>query len=206
MKPVTYLLAGLLLASSLQPAAAAGRKIDNVVPKVTLVGTPEVVPSIRGGQPKRPRPIVSGEPAPIWLEFESDFDAAEEFPELVFKYSLLLKIGQSLKLVEGEVTHIDIAKGKERHSVIYIAPKTLNRLFEGKAFTQTNIHAYWVEVYAAGELQGGNFKSTHGVTYDQVTKAKDTLEKIPDVFLTKSQTPFAPYFWDYYESVKPSTR
>ncbi len=196
----------LILGLAAHPASAAGKRIDNVLPKVTVVGTPEIAAQIRGAAPKRPRPIAPGEPAPFWVEFESDFDSAEEFPELVFRYSILLKTGSSLKLLEGEVTHIDVAKGKDRHSVMYIAPKTLNRISDGKPFNPSNIQAFWVEVFAAGESIGGQFKSSHGITYDQVAKERDKLDKVTDVFLQKSQTPFAPLFWDYYEAVKPSSR
>lgn len=185
---------------------AAGKKIDNVVPKVTLIGSPELVPMIKGQLPKKARPIVQGEPAPIWVEFETDFDSTEEFPELLFRYSILLKTSTGLKLLEGDVTHIDIAKGRDRHSVMYIAPKTLNRLAEGKPFNPTNILAQWVEVFAGSESIGGNFKSNQGLTYDKVAKDKDKLEKVSDVFIQKGQTPFAPYFWDYYEAVKPHSR
>jgi hypothetical protein len=206
MKTTLPLLAALLCLSPLQSARAAGRRVDNVQPKVTLIGSPEIVAQIKGGTPKRPRVPAPGEPAPIWLEFESDFDSAEDFPELVFKYSLLLKTSQSLKLLEGEVTLVDVARGKDRHSVVYIAPKTLNRLSEGKPFNPNNIQAFWVEVGAQGEAVGAQFKSTHGITYDQVAKEKDKLETLKDVFLAKSQTPFAPLFWDYYETVKPIAR
>lgn len=191
-----------------QSVQAAGKRIE-VPPsgvKVTLIGSPEFVPLIKGQLPKKPRPIVQGEPAPIWIEFETDFDSAEEFPELLFKYSILLKTSGVPKLLEGEVTHIDVAKGKDRHSVMYIAPKTLNRLAEGKAFNPTNILAQWVEVFAGGESIGGNFKSNQGLTYDKVAKDKDKLDRVSDVFVSKAQTPFAPYFWDYYEAVKPLTR
>jgi hypothetical protein len=202
------LILSLLLFAGIcvQPALAAGKRIDNVLPKVTVVGTPEIAAQIRGAAPKRPRPITPGEPAPIWLEFESDFDSADEFPELLFRYSILMKVGNGLKLLEGEVTHIDVARGKDRHSVMYVAPKTLNKIADGKQFNPTNIQAYWVEVFAGAESIGGQFKSSHGITYDQVAKEKDKLEKVSDAFLSKAQTPFAPLFWDYYEAVKPSGR
>jgi len=206
MKTTLALLLALLCISAPQQAQAAGRRIDNVQPKVSLIGSPDIVAQIKGGTPKRPRIPAPGEPAPIWLEFEADFDSAEEFPELVFKYSILLKTSQTLKLLEGEVTLVDVARGKDRHSVVYIAPKTLNRLAEGKPFNPTSIQAFWVEVSAQGEAVGAQFKSTHGVTYDQVAKEKDRLETVKDVFLAKSQTPFAPLFWDYYETVKPIAR
>jgi hypothetical protein len=209
MKTIPILTLTLLLTTLIPSGYAVGKRIDNVVPKVNLASTPEIQALVKYAtppMPKRPRPISPGEPAPVWLEFEADFDSTEEFPELVFKYSLLLKVGQSLKLVEGEVTHIDIGKGKDRHSVVYIAPKTLNKIGEGKPFTIANVRAYWVEVFAAGEAVGGQFKSSQGVTYEAIAKEKDKLDKVSDAFLSKNQTPFAPLYYDYYEAVKASSR
>lgn len=211
MKPSPILAISLLLAATIPSAYAAGRRVDNVQPKLNLVTSPEIVAQMKyvtPSQPKRARPVTPGEPTPLWFEFEADFDTAEEFPELVVKYSVLLKVGQNLKLVEGEVTHVDIGKGKDRHSVVYIAPKTLNKLGEGKTFTLANVRAYWVEMYAGGEAVGGQFKANQGaaVTYEAIAKEKDKLDKVPDAFLNKTQTPFAPLFYDYYEAVKASSR
>lgn len=202
--PIHTLL--LLLSAGIPSGLAAGFRVDNVQPKYAVVGSPEVMAQVRGATPKRPRPISANEPAPTWLEFEADFDAMEDFPELVFKYSIILKFGQARKLIEGEVTHVDIPKGKDRHSVIYLPPKTLNKLSEGKPFTANNVLALWVEVFAAGELVGGKFKSPIGITSEMVAKEKDAIPKAGDLFLNKSQTPFAPLNWDYYEAVKPSNR
>jgi len=194
------------LASSLQTANAAGRRIENVQPKVNLVGSPEIMASVRGSQPKKQRIAGPGEPAPIWLEFEADFDTADEFPELTMKCSVLLQLGKGVKLVEGEVTLVDVAKGKDRHAVMYIAPKTLNKLSENKPFTMTMVRAILVELSAQGELIGANFKGSPGITADAFTQGKDKLDKVTDAMLNKSQTPFGPLFWDYYEAIKPSSR
>ena len=181
---------------------AAGRRLENVQPKFALIGSPEIMASVKGSQPKRARVLSAGEPAPIWLEFETDFDANDEFPELTVKCSLLLAIGQRLKLAEGEVTLVDVAKGKDRHAVMYIAPKTLNRIAENKPFTVNMVKAIWVEMVSQGETQGGQFKSGSGVTYEQVAKQKEQLDKVSDAMLNKNQTPFAPLYWDYYEATK----
>ena len=205
--PRLAIAAGLAFtALSLQTAHAAGRRIENVQPKVNLIGSPIIMATVAGGQPKKQRLAGPGEPAPFWLEIEADFDSADEFPELTLKCSLLLQLGKGMKLVEGEVSLVDVAKGKDRHAVMYIAPKTLNRLSENKPFTMTMVKAVLVELSAQGELIGANFKSSAGITADTFTKEKDKLEKVSDAMLNKSQTPFAPLFWDYYEAVKPSSR
>jgi hypothetical protein len=209
MKNTPVLASLLLLTVAVSSGFAAGKRVDNVKIAVNLLGSPEIVAQIKPitpAQPKRPRPLAPGEPLPTWLEFEVDFDTAEEFPELQLKYSIILKSGQTFKLAEGEVTHVDVGRGKDRHSVMYIGPKSLNKISEGKQFTPQNISACWVDILAGGEVVGGFFKPFQGVTLDAVTKLKDKLDKIPDTLLNKSQTPFSPLFYDYYEAVKPSAR
>ncbi len=198
------ILSSLLAAAALCAVPAHGAGKVPVVPKLTLIGNPEYSANVLGMQPKRPRPPVPGE-IKFWLEFESDFDTDYDLPEVTVKYGLLIAMpGKAPKLIEGEVTHVDVAKGKERHSVMYIAPKTLSKLSEGKGFTLTNVKAYWVELVVQGEAVGAGFKSTGGVTYDQIQKEKDKLEKSGESLLNKQQTPFAPLFVDYYEATKAS--
>lgn len=209
MKTAPLFVLSLLLSAAVPSGFAAGKRIDNVKISVNLMGSPEMVAQIKPItplQPKRPRPISPGEPQPTWLEFEVDFDTAEEFPELQLRYSIILKSGQTFKLAEGEVTHVDVGRGKDRHSVMYIGPKSLNKITEGKPFTLQNISACWVDVMVAGEAVGGAFKPFGGVTLDAVTKQKDKLDKITDTLLNKTQTPFSPLYYDYYEAVKPSSR
>jgi hypothetical protein len=181
--------------------------IDGVKVSYNLIGTPQLVAQIPGMAQKRPRIAGPGEPAPIWLEVESDFDCFNEFPELSVKYSLLVKVGAGpLKVIEGEVIHVDVAPGKERHSVMYIPPKSLNRLAENKQFALTSVKAAFVEISSKGELINAGQKVSGGITYAEFTKQRDAIEKVTDAFLNKQQTPFAPLFYDYYEAVKPLPR
>jgi hypothetical protein len=157
---------------------------------------------------KKPRPIMANEPSPVWLEVETEFDSIQEFPELTFKYSLILtgKNGVPPKLLEGEVVHVDVAPGRERHSVMYIAPKTLNRLSDNKMFSVNNIYGIYVEISSGGQIIAFGQKSAKG-TYENFVKSRDALtDKVTDAFLNKNQTPFAPLFFDYHEAVKPSAR
>src|SRR5205085_11762953 len=60
-----------------------------------------------------------------WLEVEVTFSATPEFTdELTLKYFILF----SGKLLTGEVTHVNIAAARENRSVMYVTPKTLQRL------------------------------------------------------------------------------
>lgn len=206
---VTPLLAGLAyLAASVAQTQAANRPVDGVKINYNLIGSPEIVATVRGMAVKRPRIVGPNEPPAVWLEVETEFDSFQEFPELTFKYFLILtgKNGVPPKLLEGEVVHVDVAPGRERHSVMYIAPKTLNRLSDNKMFAINNIYGIYVEILSGGQVIAFGQKSSKG-TYENFVKSRDALtDKVTDAFLNKSQTPFAPLFFDYHEAVKPSTR
>lgn len=188
---------------------AGKQRLQNVTPKVALIGTPEFAATIPLMQPKRPRPPVANENR-LWLEFETDFDALESLPEVTFKYGLLISVpGVLPKLIEGEVTHVDVSMGREKHSVMYIAPKTIQKLTEGKTFMVNNIKAYWVEVSVAGETLGVVAKPSNA-EFEKIQKAKESTdpkvkesyERVSDSLLNKQQTPFAPLFGDYFEATK----
>jgi hypothetical protein len=203
------LIAGLVcLAVSILETQAANRPVDGVKISFNLIGSPEILANVRGMAVKKPRPVMANDPAPVWLEVETEFDSVQEFPELTFKYSLILtaKNGALPKLIEGEVVHVDVAPGRERHSVMYIAPKTLNRLSDNKMFSVSNIYGIYVEILSGGQVIAFGQKSAKG-SYQDFVKSRDALtDKVTDAFLNKNQTPFAPLFFDYHEAVKPSAR
>src|SRR5438309_8062575 len=60
-----------------------------------------------------------------WLEVEVEFTALPEYTdELTCRYFILV----NGKLLVGEVTHVNIAGGRDLRSVMYVSPKTLMRL------------------------------------------------------------------------------
>ena len=194
MKTSPLLAALFLTVAGLSHAHAANRPVDGVKVSFNLIGSPQI--------------IGPTEPPAVWLEVETEFDAFQEFPELTFKYSLILtgKQGTPPRLLEGEVVHVDVAPGRERHSVMYIAPKTLNRLSDNKAFSINSIAGVYVEVSSGGQLIAFGQKSAK-LTYENFAKARESLtDKLTDALLNKGQTPFAPLFFDYHEAIKPSPR
>ena len=52
------------------------------------------------------------------------------------------------KLLDGSVTHVNIPKGTEHYSVMYIAPRALEKLTGGKPFTAASI----------GKMSGSPFR------------------------------------------------
>ena len=163
-----------------QLAPAPGSvKIGKVSPAV--VRSPEY--QLSGGPSKRSK---NGE----WLEMEVDFQTEPEMiDELTFKFTALVE----KTLLTGEVTCVNIMKGRDHYVVMYLSPKALSRLTKGKPLNTTSIENVWVEVgYQGMRLDTSSFRPG----------AIPNLPQVAGLLLNKSETPFAPLFYDRYEELK----
>jgi hypothetical protein len=126
-----------------------------------------------------------------WLEIEVEFsvDRVELVDELTFEY--IVEVGG--KLCPGEITHVNIPKGNSHFSVMYMAPRSLDRLTGNKPLTQAMIGNMWVTIKKQGQtlatksLQPGQPKN---------------LQQFPGLLVPRSETPFQVLWWDRYEAVK----
>ncbi len=174
--------AGALLALALHASAQAPTgaiKLGKVQPAV--VKTPEF--SVKSGVEKRSKP---GD----WLEIEVEFDTkGAEIEELTLEYTVQFEN----KLLEGQVTHVNIPVGREHYSVMYVAPRSLEKLTGGKTLTHGSIQNAWIIAKIKGQI------------VDQAAFRKEpipNLQKTPGMLLNKPETPFAPLYFDRYEATK----
>jgi hypothetical protein len=153
------------------------------VGKVTVEAPTSPEYQVTGGPQKRSK-------NEKWLEFEVEYATMpEEVDELTFKFTALIE----KKLLTGEVTYVNILKGKDHFAVMYISPKGIARLTGGKALSGAGIENVWVEVSRQGQrLDVGAYKQG----------APPNLPQVPGMVLKKDETPFAPLFFDRYESIK----
>ena len=136
-----------------------------------------------------------------WVKMEVTFDAAPEFTdELVFNYYALTADNH---LLVGHVNHVSILKGHDLHSVMYISPKSIVKIMQHKApptgelpLTQVTVTISKPGVAAA--IAMGNLKGVGQGEWWATMKQEDGF------LMNKGETPFAPLFWDYYETVKPA--
>jgi hypothetical protein len=129
-----------------------------------------------------------------WLEVEAEFAATPEFTdELTFKYFILL----NGKLLTGEVTHVNVAAGRENRSVMYVSPRTLARFMGNRAVTANAIQNIAVQI-----LQKGAIKDELSFTRAAANWFAN-LAPVSGFVLNKNETPFAPLYWDRYEQIKP---
>lgn len=133
-----------------------------------------------------------------WVRLDVAFDAVPELTdELQFNYYVFM----ADRLLVGRVTHVSIAKGQGLHSVMYISPKAILRIMQKKQVQVspqliTQVSVTIAKPGVAAPLAIGHFKTgAHGEWWT-------TMKQEEGFLMNKSETPFAPLAWDYYEAVK----
>jgi hypothetical protein len=193
MNITTFAIAGLSIVSfaaqAQVPAVVTARnvKIEKILPAV--VGTPEFQvtnTTLKRSQPQK------------WLEIEVEFgiEGVEIVDELTFKFDVLI----NGKLYPGDITHVNIPKGKDRYTIMYISPRNLDRITGGKPLTAGMIENVWITISKQGQaLALSSLK-------DKNTRAVPNLPQFPGLLTPKSETPFSVLWTDRYEAVKLPTR
>jgi hypothetical protein len=195
-------LLSLFAALAVPTAMAQPVNTEFNIVKITpdLVTTPEY--SVNFG-PKNKKVARNKE----FLEVEVSFDWQPKNPkpefldELTFNYYILLnnKNRENPKgtLLTGSVTHIAIPQAKAMNSVMYVSPRTLERFFEGKSPTTASaaVIDVGVTITKQGQLVAEASWKGRGQWWSE-------LQQVSGYVLNKSETPFAPLAWDYYEAIK----
>jgi hypothetical protein len=130
-----------------------------------------------------------------WLEVEVEFAAGPEItPELTLKYFILF----NGRLLTGEVTHTNVLAGREHRSVTYVAPRTLARLAGNRPMTSNSVQNIAVQIVQQGTVKDELSLGRAAAQWYSV------LPAVSGLVLNKSETPFAPLYWDRYEQIKSS--
>ncbi len=155
-----------------------------------------------------------GKPAP-WLEVEVTFDrniiakAPKFAEELTFNYFVLLKNegatpDKKPTCLTGSVSHVFVPQEKALHSCIFISPRTLAKLFDGKvpvnvaqAITDAGVTVTGKEGLLSALAWKGTVTKDGKGWWDNPAYAPTA-----GLMLNKNETPFAPLAWDYYEAIK----
>jgi len=189
---VCLLLAALIVTPDSAFAQREEVRIRDIA--VGTVKTPDF--SVSGFSKRSPR-------SSDWLEIEVSFDVdiQSNFVEgdLVLKYYVYAKDAD--KILVGEVTHVNVAKGREKLSVMYVSPNSLARLLDGKSFNISQMNPVGVQILFNGQLLTES--STRGAPDGQWWTTRPNVDGI---LVNKSQTPFAPLVWERYEELKPAAR
>jgi hypothetical protein len=146
-----------------------------------------------------------------WLEVEVSFDwqptdrKAEFLDELTIEYFILLnnadRENRDGTLLTGSVTHVALPAEKGMNSVMYVSPRTLERFFAGKipSTARTAVKDIGIIIKLQGRpVAQSAWQSKIGTGAVWWSNMQPT----PGYVLNKSETPFAPLVWDYYEAIK----
>ena len=188
MSKLPLVLLPFILSVSSAFSQVGAYAITKIAP--AFVRTPEY--SLVGGETKR---FGKNEQ---WLEIEVQFLSKVDFTdELTFKYYVAL----GGKLLAGEVTHINIPKGRELYSVMYVSPRSIARLLENHAASSASLENIGIQILNKGQLVAErSFKEVGAPEWWQ------QMQQIPGMVLNKLETPFAPLYWDRYEAIKTVSR
>lgn len=168
-----------LHATAQVPIGPGALKIGKI--KAEIVKTPDF--TIKTGPEKRSK-------VGDWVEVEVEFETkAEEIDEITFQYTIMVEN----KLLDGQVTHVNIPKGREHYSVMYVSPRALEKLSGGKAVTAGNIQNVWITASKQGQV----------IDREAIKKVEiPNLPHLTGLVLNKMETPFAPLYFDRYEAIK----
>lgn len=144
-----------------------------------------------------------------WLEVEVTFDWEPRLKEpkyteeLTANFYILLNNASKAfpkgTLLVGSVNMMSIPQGKGLHTVVYVSPRTLERMFDGKVppAAPQAVTDVGVTLSKQGQtVASTSWKSKSGEWWP-------SFQQTPGYVLNKNETPFAPLAWDYYEAIKP---
>ena len=188
-------------------AQAVHAKAAGAAPGVATAGSVRIRShALTGDGPrglvKFPSVFVPGRtPAKDWAELQVTFDTDPEWiDELVFVYYALLynKTTAEYTFLKGQVTCVDVARGRNHQSAVYIRPNTLAHYGD--------VCAVAVEVLSGGDVVAsqseGKLPKGLPLPAEWWKNAKSLPPAKEGLLFPKSQTPYAYMMYDDYEAVK----
>lgn len=193
MKITRLFLPLALMAAMVAPLSAqqASVKIDKITPEF------DKSPDFTFGDAKKKRWTPQE-----WLVVEVTYENPNEIPipEVTIRFHVTLKsLAANSQYFTGEVTYLNIMKGPHR-GVAYIPPSALLMANGGKMPSANDVSQIGVELLDRGRVMAQmNLNSPQSPWWQSGTP-------ITGQIFNKSQTPFAPLYWDYYDQLKLDAR
>lgn len=143
---------------------------------------------------------LGGRPSTLWrkwLKIEVQFESKLEWADdLQMKYYVLMGKGGEEKMFTGEVTHINVAKGTQHYSAMFIQPNTLHRFGTG---ANTAVE---VRMFHKGRLVAEMTQSDVPIK----TGWWERVSPTPGFLIAPQDSPWGPIAHERFEAVKPNTR
>lgn len=127
-----------------------------------------------------------------WYKIETQFQSEPDWADDVqIKYFVLIGQGREQRLLAGDVTHVNIAKGSQHYSAMFLHPNTLRRYGAGQ------VEAVAVQIFHKGRLEDQESEpKTGGRWWEQFTPVTGFL-------LAPQDTPWSVIGPDRFEAIKP---
>ena len=142
---------------------------------------------------------LGGRPSTLWrkwLKIEVQFESKPEWADDVqIKYYVLVGRGEDRRLFVGDVTHINVAKGTQHYSAMFIQPNTLKRYGAGQ-IDQVTVRLFYKGAVVSTMSSPPNPKESWW----------DQFAPTPGYLLPPQDTPWAPIADERFDAVKPNTR
>jgi hypothetical protein len=128
-----------------------------------------------------------------WLRIETEFESLPDWADDVrLKYYVLLGRGENAHILVGDMTYINVAKGAQHHSAMFVHPNTLQRYGNGQ------VEAVAVQLLYKGQLID---QSSYPPSNDRWwERGMPTAGLV----LAPRDTPWSIMAFDRYESPKPA--
>lgn len=145
-----------------------------------------------------------------WLEIEVKLkvDQLERQPadnyldQITVMWHVVVK-GQDRKAykISRSVTHVNIPTDEEVYVSIYLSPNTLRRITGNPRASKSDLEAVGGEIAYNNEMVGFFSSGERAGWWRKPLKGVEATNKFP--LLDKTQTPFAPLWYDRYAEVQP---
>ncbi|MFV1993827.1 MAG: Amuc_1102 family pilus-like protein [Verrucomicrobiales bacterium] len=134
-----------------------------------------------------------------WVEIEVEFEAEgrtenDFVDDLKFTYYVMMNDKETM-FVE-DLIHMNVKLGEKTYSVVYLSPTTTEKLLGREASSAGVVAGVAIEVRLQGALIGGD------ATISSKTKWWNEKPQTRGILRKKSETPFAPLWWDRFADVK----
>ncbi len=186
----------------LMASAFAVEQVNGQVARPTATATDFRVRDIKKDLIKAPTygagtsEIGGGRPSTLhtdWLRIEAQFESRPEWADdVTVKFHVLMGDGADRRLFSGEMTHINVQKGQQHYSAMYMHPNTVRRFGNGR------VVAVAVQLFYQGRLMDQRSEPTSNERWWE--KFSPTAGYV----LSPLQTPWAPLAPERYAPIKPT--
>lgn len=128
-----------------------------------------------------------------WLRIEAEFESSPDWADDVqLKYYVLLGQGNNTRCLVGDMTYVNVARGSQHYSGMYVHPNTLQRFGNGQ------VAAVAVQLFYKGQLiDQTSYPPSDDRWWERATPTSGFV-------LAPRDTPWSVLAFDRYESPKPT--